>query len=321
MQWQHEKVLVTGGAGFLGKYVVKKLKERGATQIVVPRRQSVDLRQESAVQALMEAERPTVVLHLAGTCAGIAANIAHPSDFFRDNLLMGVHTIHHAWRIGAKKFVQAGTVCSYPALTPPPFRESDLWNGYPDGSNAPYGVAKRVLWSYLDALYRQHGWICAYLLLANLYGPGDHFDLAASHVVPALVRKAVDARREGAKTVEVWGDGTPTREFLFVDDAAEAVVLAAEKMTDPRPVNIGTGESISIRDLVALIFKLAHYEGKAVWKKSKPNGQQERRLNTRQATIHLGFKPAWTLEAGLKETIKYWASPWPIGEPSEDFLF
>lgn len=305
MNLANERVMVTGGAGFLGEYVVKRLKARGCKEISIPRSQTCDLRDPRQVEAYFKKQRPTVVLNLAASCAGIAANAAHPSIFFRDNMLIGLNVIHYARETDVKKIVQVGTVCSYPAFADTPFRETDLWKGYPEETNAPYGVAKRALWTMLDAYHRQFRWPAAYLLMANLYGPGDHFSLAASHVIPALVRKTVDAKRAKEGSVEVWGDGRPTREFLYVDDAAEAVLMAAEKLNDPQPMNIGTGESISIRDLVAMIFRLANYDGDVAWKVRLPNGQLDRQLDIRRATA-MGFKPKVSLEEGLKATIKYY---------------
>lgn len=248
--WQDKSVVVTGGAGFLGSYVVEKLHERGARRIVVPRSHQYDLRQLEAIRQLLADAQPDIVIHMAARVGGIGANRDHPAEFFYDNLMMGVQLLHESWRFGVQKFVTIGTVCAYPKYTPVPFKEDDLWNGYPEETNAPYGLAKKMLLVQGEAYRQQYGFNSIFLLPVNLYGPRDNFDLETSHVIPALIRKCIEATERGDDEIVVWGDGSPTREFIYAADAAEGILLASERYNDPAPVNIGSSYEISIRDLV-----------------------------------------------------------------------
>ena len=303
-----KRVLVTGGAGFLGSHVVEKLKSRPwVGEVFVPRSRDYDLRREAAVDRLYADVRPHVVIHLAATVGGIGANRAHPGAFFYDNLLMGVHTLHHAYRHGVEKFVGIGTVCAYPKFTPVPFQEDDLWNGYPEETNAPYGLAKKMLLVQGQAYRQQYGFNAIYLLPVNLYGPGDNFDLETGHVIPALIRRFIEAQeRPDASSVVLWGDGSPTREFLYVEDAAEAIVLATERYDKPEPMNIGSGQEIAIKELAQLIAKLTGYQGEILWDTSKPNGQPRRCLDTSRAERELGWRATTSLEDGLRRTVEWY---------------
>jgi len=313
-----KRVLVTGGAGFLGSFVVEKLRARAwVGEVRVPRSQAYDLRNEEAVICMYEDARPDVVIHLAGVVGGIGANRANPGQFFYDNLLMGIQTMHHAYLHGVEKFVAIGTVCAYPKFTPIPFNEDDLWDGYPEDTNAPYGLAKKMLLVQAQAYRRQYGFNAIYLLPVNLYGPGDHFDLEASHVIPALIRKFVEAREQGKPTVTVWGDGSPTREFLYVIDCAEAIVLATERYDGAAPVNIGAGFELSIKELVELIADLTGYEGDVIWDTSKPNGQPRRCLDTSRAKSEFGWQAETPLTEGLIRTIKWYQDNRPDRKPAK----
>ena len=303
-----KRVIVTGGAGFLGSFVVEELKRRGATDITVPRSAEYDLRDGGAIRGLLRAIRPHIVIHLAARVGGIGANQAHPAEFFYDNLMMGVQLLHESWKTGVEKFVAVGTVCAYPKAPPVPFREDDLWNGYPEETNAPYGMAKKMLLLQAQAYRQQYGFKAIYLLPANLYGPGDSFDPARSHVIPALIKKCLDARRDGAREIVVWGDGNPTREFLYVEDAARGIVLATEWYDGPEPVNLGAGIEISIRDLVTLIAKHTGFSGRITWDVSKPNGQPRRCLDTSRAEREFGFKAKVDFPEGLRRTIEWYLS-------------
>jgi GDP-L-fucose synthase len=304
--WRDQRVLVTGGAGFLGTHVVEKLKRADCRSVFVPRSKDYDLRRSEDSKRLLTDTAPDVIIHLAARVGGIGANRAHPAEYFYDNLMMGVQLLHEAWRTGVKKFVAVGTVCAYPKFTPVPFREDDLWNGYPEETNAPYGLAKKMLLVQSLAYRQQYGYDSIFLLPVNLYGPGDNFDPESSHVIPALIKKCVDAVRRGAQTITVWGDGSPTREFLYVEDAAEGILLAAERYTDSLPVNLGSGYEISIKDLVELIARLSRFEGKIVWDTSKPNGQPRRRLDTSRAEQFFGFCATTPFEEGLQKTIAWY---------------
>ncbi|MGE0145117.1 MAG: GDP-L-fucose synthase family protein [Planctomycetota bacterium] len=306
LDWTNKTVLVTGGAGFLGRAVCRLLAERGAGQVVVPRRSDHDLTQETAVERLLAETRPDVILHLAAEVGGIGANRANPGRYFFANMAMGLHLIEHARRRGVTKFVQVGTICAYPKHTPVPFLESALWDGYPEETNAPYGIAKKALLVMLQAYRAQYGFPGIYLLPVNLYGPNDNFDLASSHVIPALVRKIEDARLRGASEIEVWGSGAASREFLYVDDCARGIVQAAERYDGPEPVNLGTNHEITIRDLVAKIANLAGWQGRILWNLDKPDGQPRRCLDTTRARDLFGFSATTTLDDGLRATIAFW---------------
>jgi GDP-L-fucose synthase len=300
-----KRIVVTGGAGFLGQAVCERLRALGAGEVLVPRRAQFDLTTESAVERLYREMKPQVILHLAAEVGGIGANMENPGRYFFANMAMALHLIEGARRHGVERFVQTGTICAYPKFTPVPFREDDLWNGYPEETNAPYGVAKKAALVMLDAYRRQYGLKSAYLLPVNLYGPRDNFDLRTSHVIPALIRKCVEARRAGADRITCWGTGAASREFLFVDDAADGLVRAAEVMDDPEPINLGTGMEITIRDLVTLIARLCEFRGEIVWDSSKPDGQPRRCLDTARAERLLGWRARIGFEEGLRRTIDW----------------
>jgi GDP-L-fucose synthase len=304
--WQQKRVVVTGGAGFLGSYVVAKLRERGAAEVFVPRSHTYDLREQSAIDRLLNDTRPDLIIHMAARVGGIGANRAHPAEFFYDNLMMGAQLFHASWRAGIEKFVTIGTVCAYPKHTPIPFHEDDLWNGYPEETNAPYGLAKKMLLVQGNAYREQYGFNSIYLLPVNLYGPGDNFDPDSSHVIPALIRKCMEARDSGAPTVTVWGDGSPTREFVYVEETAEGILLAAERYNDPDPVNLGSNREISIRELAETIRDLVGYKGDLVWDTSKPNGQPRRKLDTTRARERFGFETSLPFTEGLQRTITWY---------------
>lgn len=303
-----KRIVVTGGAGFLGTAVCRVLQGRGlsAEQIVVPRRHSYDLTLESHVERLYADARPDVVIHLAAEVGGIGANMAQPGRFFYANMAMGLHLVEHARRNGIEKFVHTGTVCAYPKHCPIPFRENDLWNGYPEETNAPYGVAKKAIFVMLDGYRREYGLASAVALPVNLYGPGDNFDPSSSHVIPALIRKCEEARVSGADEVVCWGTGSATREFLYVDDAAEGIVRAAEVMEEPVPINLGGGAEIAIRDLVVKIAAACDFTGRIVWDTSKPDGQPRRGLDISRARSLLGWEPKQTFDEGLAATVAWW---------------
>jgi len=307
-EWPRLRVLVTGGAGFLGRYVVQALQARGCRHIIVPRRETCDLRREANIIRLFEAERPHIVIHLAAVVGGIGANRARPGEFFYDNLIMGAQLMEQARRFEVDKFVAIGTICAYPKYTPLPFREENLWDGYPEETNAPYGLAKKMLLVQAQAYRQQYGFNAIYLLPVNLYGPGDNFDPASSHVIPALIRKCVEAVESGADHIVVWGDGSPTREFLYVEDCAEAIVLATERYNAPDPVNIGAGFEISIRELVELIAALTGFRGTIVWDTSKPNGQPRRCLDVSRAWHAFGFRARTDFQEGLRRTIAWYVA-------------
>ena len=304
--WKSRRVVVTGGSGFLGRHVVERLRALGCESLIVPRRSEYDLRDVSAVARLYDEVKPTVVLHLAAVVGGIAANQARPAEFFFDNLIMGTQLLDQAWRHEVEKFVAIGTICAYPKFAPVPFREEDLWDGYPEETNAPYGLAKKMLLVQSQAYRQQYDYNSIFLLPVNLYGPGDNFDPQTSHVVPALIRKCVEALDRGDDEIVVWGDGTPTREFLYVEDAAEAIVLAAERYNSSDPVNIGSGREISIRELVHCIATAVGFTGRIVWDASRPNGQPRRRLDTRRAEERFGFVARTGFDEGLKRTIDWY---------------
>jgi GDP-L-fucose synthase len=307
MELAGRTVLVTGGAGFLGRRVCAMLAEKGAGNLVVPRRADHDLTRQDVAERLVEEVKPDVVIHLAAEVGGIGANRANPGRYFYANMAMGLNLVEASRVVGVGKFVQVGTVCAYPKFTPVPFREEEIWNGYPEETNAPYGVAKKALLVMLQAYRQQYDFNGIYLLPANLYGPGDNFDLETSHVIPALIRKFVEATEHGDGEVEVWGTGSPSREFLYVDDAARAIVLATERYEDPEPVNIGTGAETTIKGLVETIADLTGFTGDIRWNTSKPDGQPRRALDTSRAREGFGFEASTRLVDGLRETIDWWA--------------
>jgi GDP-L-fucose synthase len=301
-----KRVLVTGGAGFLGSWVVRRLQATGCRAITVPRSRDSDLVQEAAVRRLYEAARPDIVIHLAARVGGIGANRANPGRFFYDNLMMGALLMDYARRHGVEKFVGIGTVCCYPKHTPVPFREEALWDGYPEESNAPYGMAKKMLLVQAQAYREEYGLNAIFLLPVNLYGPGDNFHPATSHVIPALIRRCVEAREARQDEVVVWGTGKATREFLYVEDAAEAIVLATMRYDRTEPVNVGAGFEISIRELAERIVALTGFEGRVVWDGSKPDGQPRRCLDTSRAEREFGFRARTTFADGLERTVRWY---------------
>ncbi len=309
--WNGKRVIVTGGAGFLGSYVTRTLRDRGAADIFVPRIEDYTLVDAGEIKR-MYAEAlggvdpsHVVVIHLAANVGGIGANREHPADFFYDNLMMGVELMHQAYRHKIAKFVAIGTVCAYPKFTPVPFKEDDLWNGYPEETNAPYGLAKKMMLVQAQAYRQQYGFDAIFLLPVNLYGPGDNFNLQTSHVIPALIRKTIEAKDRGTPQIELWGDGSPTREFLYVEDAADGIVTAAEKYDGVEPVNLGSGYEISIRDLAGLITRLAGYQGRLEWQADKPNGQPRRGLDVTRAKEYFGWQAQMPFEEGIRRTIEW----------------
>ena len=304
--WQKKRVLVTGGAGFLGSYLVEKLRKSGCQSVFVPRSKDYNLGEMEAVKRVYKDSKPDIVIHLAARVGGIGANRAHPGKFFYDNLMMGVQMMEVGRQFGIEKFVALGTVCAYPKFTPVPFKEENLWNGYPEETNAPYGLAKKMLLVQSQAYRQQYGFNSIFLLPVNLYGPQDNFDPESSHVIPALIKKCFDAIQNKEDKMVVWGDGTPTREFLYVEDAAEAILLASERYNKSEPVNIGAGFEISIKDLVKLIVRLTGFQGRVIWDKTKPNGQPRRRLGTTKAEEEFGFRAETSFEVGLKRTIEWY---------------
>lgn len=304
--WRNRRVMVTGGGGFLGSVVVSKLRDRETKEIFVPRSREYDLREIGGVRRALDDARPDIVIHLAARVGGIGANREHPADFFYDNLMMGVQLFHESWRLGVEKFVAVGTVCAYPKFTPIPFREEEIWNGYPEETNAPYGLAKKMLLVQSQSYRQQYGFNSIFLMPVNLYGPGDNFDPASSHVIPALIKKCVDAKQKGDDHIVVWGDGSPTREFLYVDDAAEGILMAAKRYNASEPVNLGSAFEISIKDLVEIIARLTGFESKIVWDTTKPNGQPRRKLDTSRAKAQFGFEARTSFEEGLRQTIEWY---------------
>ena len=298
--------LVSGGAGFLGAQVVRKLHERGAAHVFVPRSAEFDLREKEAILRALDWAKPDVVIHLAAVVGGIGANRANPGKFFYDNAIMGIQLMEQARLVGVEKFVAVGTVCAYPKHTPVPFREDDLWNGYPEETNAPYGLAKKMLLVQGQAYREQYGFNSIYLLPVNLYGPGDNFDPATSHVIPALIRKILEAKERGDDHIVAWGTGSASREFLYVEDAAEGIVLATERFDGPEPVNLGSGREVTIRELVETIARVCEFRGGIRWDRSKPDGQPRRMLDTSRAKRLFGFEARTGLEEGLRRTVEWY---------------
>ena len=304
--WQDKRICVTGGAGFLGSFVNQALEQRGAKNIFVPHIEEYNLVNPQDIQRMLDASQPDIIIHLAALAGGIGANLARPADFFYVNLMMGVQLMHQAWKRGVSKFVAIGTVCAYPKFTSVPFKEENLWNGYPEETNAPYGLAKKMLLVQAQAYRQQYGFNAIYLLPVNLYGPRDNFNLETSHVIPALIRKCIEAQEHGEKEVVLWGDGSPTREFLYAGDAADGILTATEFYDGAEPVNIGSGNEISIRDLATLIARLTGFEGQLVWDTSKPNGQPRRGLDTSRAAESFGWRAKVPFEEGLRRTIEWY---------------
>lgn len=307
LELSRKRICITGGNGFLGSFVQESLKKRNASDLFIPRQADYDLRNRDAILRMLEDAKPEVIIHLAANVGGIGANMQRPAEFFYDNLMMGVQLMHEAWKAGVEKFVAIGTICAYPKFTPIPFKESDLWIGYPEETNAPYGLAKKMLLVQSQAYRQQYGFNSIFLLPVNLYGPRDNFSPKSSHVIPALIMKFYEAKSQGEKKVEVWGDGTPTREFVYAADAAEGIVLATEHYNESEPINIGSGMEISIRDLATLIADLVGYEGAIVFDTSKPNGQPRRALDVSRANALFGYKAKMNFHEGLKRTITYYA--------------
>ena len=300
-----KKIVVTGGAGFLGRHVVRLLHERGCREITVPRRSQYDLTREEAVERIYRDARPDVVIHLAAVVGGIGVNSLNPGRFFYENLVMGSMLMEYARQSGVEKFVGIGTICAYPKFAPIPFREENLWDGYPEETNAPYGLAKKMLLVQGQAYRQQYGFNAIHLLPVNLYGPGDNFDPETSHVIPALIRKCVEAVKRGEPQIVCWGDGTPTREFIYVEDCAEAIVLATEKYDEPEPVNIGAGFEISVKELAELIAEITGFRGQMVWDTSRPSGQPKRSLDTSRAWNAFGFRARTPFREGLERTVAW----------------
>ena len=308
--WRDKRVIVTGGAGFLGSVIVRKLRARGAAEVIVPRKAQYDLTQIDAIRQLLEdttAPNPVdMVIHLAAQVGGIGANRARPAEFFYNNLMMSVPLLHESWQWGVNKFVALGTICAYPKFAPIPFKEESLWDGYPEETNAPYGLAKKMMLVQSQTYREQYGYNSIFLLPVNLYGPNDNFDPQSSHVIPALIRKCIEAQQRGESKIEVWGDGSATREFLYVDDAAEGVLLAAERYNQSEPVNLGSSFEISIKELTDTIVRQTGFTGEIQWDTSKPNGQPRRKLDVTRARRYFGFKAQTPFEEGLQRTIDWY---------------
>jgi GDP-L-fucose synthase len=312
---RQKRITVTGGKGFLGSHLVRKLtEEQRCRHVAIADRPEYDLRDPGSIAAMFDRQWPEILFHLAAVVGGIGANQSRPGEFFYDNALMGIQLIHQAWQAKVEKMVVLGTICAYPKFTPAPFREDALWNGYPEETNAPYGLAKKMLLVQSQAYRQQYGMNAVYLLLVNLYGPGDNFDARSSHVIPALIKKCLDAVAAGQDEISVWGSGAATREFLFVEDAAEAIVRAAENYDDPRPVNIGSGREISIKALVELIAGLCGFNGRIRWDAEKPDGQPRRLLDTSRAEAFFGFRARTDFRLGLQRTIDWYRRQRSAGE-------
>lgn len=308
MDLANKRIVVTGGAGFLGQKVVEQLRDKGCNNVMIPRSRDYNLVTEEGISSMYRDLQPEVVLHLAAVVGGIGANRKNPGRYFYENLMMGVQLIEHGRRHGLDKFIGIGTICSYPKFTPVPFKEDDIWSGYPEETNAPYGLAKKMMIVQSEAYREQYGFNAINLLPVNLYGPGDNFDPETSHVIPALIKKCVDATESGQSEIVVWGTGNATREFLYVDDAARAIVMATDKYESSAPLNIGSGHEISIRELVGIITRLTGFEGQIVWDSSKPDGQPRRQLDVTKAKEFLGFQAETSFEEGLRQTIEWYKS-------------
>jgi GDP-L-fucose synthase len=304
--WANKRVVVTGGAGFLGSFVTEKLRQRGAKDVFIPKIEDFDFVQLKDIHRMLDEARPDLIIHLAALAGGIGANRARPAEFYYINMIMGVQLMHEAWKFGVQKFLALGTICAYPKFTPVPFREENLWDGYPEETNAPYGLAKKMLLVQAQAYREQYGFNAIYLLPVNLYGPRDNFNLETSHVIPALIRKCLEAQDRGEKQVVLWGDGSPTREFLYVEDAAEGILLAAERYNGSEPANLGSGMEIRIKDLAELVSRLTGFDGELVWDTTKPNGQPRRVLDTSRAEKYFGFRAQTPFEDGLRRTIEWY---------------
>jgi GDP-L-fucose synthase len=306
--WNDRRILLTGGGGFLGGFIAAELQQRNPAALFTPRASELDLRDASSVRAYLAEHRPNIVIHAAAVVGGIGANRQHPGRFFYDNAVMGLHLVEESRLAAIEKFVCLGTICAYPKHTPIPFREDDLWNGYPEETNAPYGLAKKMLLVQLQSYRQEYGFNGIFLLPVNLYGPRDNFDLETSHVIPAMIRKFIEARERGERQVVLWGDGSPTREFLYVEDAAAGVVAAAERYAGGEPVNLGRGEEIAIRDLAGVIADKTGFDGEIVWDATKPNGQPRRLLDVSRAEREFGFRATTSFETGMARTIAWYES-------------
>ncbi|MCK4225939.1 GDP-L-fucose synthase [candidate division WOR-3 bacterium] len=304
--WGERRITVTGGKGFLGKHLIRKLRGRGCANIKIADLPEFDLRKKEDILRMYEEQQPDIVIHLAAVVGGIGANRENPGRFFYDNAIMGIQLIEYAREFDLKKFVCLGTICAYPKFTPVPFKEENLWDGYPEETNAPYGLAKKMLLVQCQAYRQQYGLNAIFLLPVNLYGPGDNFEPESSHVIPALIKKCIDAKEEGKKYITVWGTGKASREFLYVEDVAEGILLASEFYNDPEPVNLGAGFEITIKDLVTLIVELTGFEGEIRWDTSKPDGQPRRMLDTSRARKKFGFEAKTDFREGLKKTIEWY---------------
>jgi GDP-L-fucose synthase len=304
--WVDKRVVVTGGAGFLGSFVTEKLRQRGAKDVFIPKIEDFDFVQLKDIHRMLDEAHPDLIIHLAALAGGIGANRARPAEFYYVNMIMGVQLMHEAWKFGVQKFLALGTICAYPKFTPVPFKEENLWDGYPEETNAPYGLAKKMLLVQAQAYREQYGFNAIYLLPVNLYGPRDNFDLETSHVIPALIRKCLEAQDRNEKQVVLWGDGSPTREFLYVEDAAEGILLAAERYNGSEPVNLGSGMEIRIKDLAEMISRLTGFTGELVWDTTKPNGQPRRVIDTSRAEQYFGFRAPTPFEDGLRQTIEWY---------------